>query len=284
MHASCAPALARTQQGQAIVEATMALAVLTLLAALTVLVGKYQSAQHSVIAASRYLAFECTARPAACRDAASVPELVDDVRWRVLSHVDAPVRTLQAQVDEPTARHRNPLWVDARNQPLLQRFADVGGQIGQPSFDAGAAVASGNGARVISNAVDLLSDLAGPGRFGLGLREGLADARVQVPFGRAAVGAAEGASLPRVALRARTVVLTDAWTASGPSGASDSVQARVEQGQRLAQAAELAAELAYAPTRALLALSELGPLEPTAGDFRYHEIDMDLVPADRIAR
>ena len=77
----------------------------------------------------------------------------------------------------------------------------------------------------------------------------------------------------------------DAWTATAAQTEDeDSVRHRVDRGQRLAGGAEDALALAYATTRAMLRATGLAGLEPQADAFRYHEIDVDLVPDDRIGR
>jgi len=83
-------------------------------------------------------------------------------------------------------------------------------------------------------------------------------------------------------MRATTAVLADAWTASGPAGSDPaSVETRVEQGRRL-PLVESALDAAYLPVRGLLTAAAALGIEPAAGAFRYHEIDVDLVPLDRL--
>ena len=83
---------------------------------------------------------------------------------------------------------------------------------------------------------------------------------------------------------ARTVVLTDAWHASGPYGSeSHSVQSRVEAGSRVDPLHEAQFALGYQLTRWSLDLMDFAGLEPTAASFRAHYTDVDRVPADRIA-
>jgi hypothetical protein len=83
-------------------------------------------------------------------------------------------------------------------------------------------------------------------------------------------------------LKAHLSILTDSWTASGPyGGASDSVQTRVDAGARL-PGVEPALRAAWLPVRALLGTGSLLGFESRANEFRPYEIDVDLVPPDRL--
>jgi hypothetical protein len=273
------------QRGQALAEALVAGLVLVPLVLLVALLGKYQSVQTQVIGASRWLAFECTVRPDQCRSFSAHPELVDEMRRRFFARADTEILTHDMPEDPPAASERQALWVDRSNRPLLERFADVGATVTEPEFNAGANVAGSLGGRSIAGAAQILSDLAGPGRFGLDIGKGLFDARVQVALARENGRADLLTQLDSLGLNvgAHVAVLTDAWnarTAFGPDG--DTVESRVARGSRLNGAIETALDLAYAPTRALLALAHALQVEPSASKFRYHEVDVDLVPADRL--
>src|SRR5690606_25466944 len=84
-------------------------------------------------------------------------------------------------------------------------------------------------------------------------------------------------------LRASTAVLGDTWSAAGPREGDDSVEARVDRGRRLVPTAEAAISAGYAPARALLLLADLIGLETGTDAFRPGEIDVDLVPEDRLS-
>ena len=133
-----------------------------------------------------------------------------------------------------------------------------------------------------------LSDIAGPGRFGFGLTDGLVRTRVQASLEGAdpAPERAWSIGIERLPLRigGRAAVLADAWNASGSRSGPRSVESRVQQGARLPGAAEAGFDLAYAPTRAFLALMGAIGLEPTADAFDYHHVDVTLLPPDREAR
>ena len=109
-------------------------------------------------------------------------------------------------------------------------------------------------------------------------------------------------------LSARSAVLVDAWNASSAKGQDPrSFESRVAQGRRLPGLGAAAGQLAlaaglvpagtlgdvgdgveglvdalYAPIRLLITGPLLAPVEPRGSLFRYHEIDVDLVPTDRL--
>lgn len=274
---------ARRQRGQALVETLVGALVLVPLALLAILLGKYQSMQQATIAASRTLAFECTVRPGACANGASQAALAEEVRRRHFGRIDREILSNDVLGDSAPADERNPLWVDRRGQPLLERFTDVDIALSSPPFDAGRSTAIG---RAASGAAGLLDRLAGPARFGLSISGGLVEARVKL---RVSPGEAGNERLARLdslplSMQARTAVLTDAWNASGPYGSDPGrVEARVEQGSRLDPVHQAQIAVGYQLTRWTLELMNLAGLEPSAGAFTPHHVDVDLVPADRIA-
>ncbi len=115
----------------------------------------------------------------------------------------------------------------------------------------------------------------------------MADAQVHARVSPSEVGNETFArldSLP-LAMRARTVVLSDAWYASGPDGGdAHSVRTRVGAGSRVDPLHEAQFALGYRLTRWAVDLMDLAGLEPAASSFRWHDSDVDRVPADRIAR
>lgn len=272
----------RGQRGQALVETLVAALVLVPLALLAVLLGKVQSMQQATIAASRTLAFECTVRPGACADTGSHALLAEEVRRRHFGRIDREILSNDVVADPAPTTERNPLWVDRRGQPLLERFADVDVALATPRFDAGRSTAIG---RAAGGAVGLLDRLAGPSRFGLSMTGGLVDARVQALVSPSEAGNERLARLDSLPLTmlARTAVLTDAWSASGPYGNAGRVESRVEQGSRLDPVHQAQVVVGYGLTRWTLDLMHLAGLEPSAGAFTPQQVDVDRVPADRIA-
>ena len=281
----CAVARPRQARGQALVEVLVAALVLVPLVLLLVWLGKVHAVRQATIAASRMLAFECAARPEACRDGDAHPELVDELRRRAFSRTDVQPLTQDRIADDAPAQERNPLWVDRANRPLIERFSDIGARIDHSGFDAGLSVASSQASGGAGQAVQLLSELAGPARFGLAIGEGLVAARVQAGVSASRTATDFSSQLDSIPLRVRatTAILTDAWNASGPYGGQpDSVEQRVAQGGGLPAAYEASIDARHLLTRGFIGLMGAIGLEPQADAFRYHEVDVDVVPADRL--
>jgi len=264
-------------------EALVAAIVLVPLAALIVMLGKYQSLQMATIAASRTLAFECTVRPDECADTARQPQLVAELRDRHFTRSDRPIKSralIAGLVPEPDS---NPLWTRTAGQPLLPDLDAVRAWLQWGSFDAGASTAIGQGRLRFTNAVALLDRLAGPERFGLALRGGLLEARVEASLPGVAPAAARGLDPLALTMRARTAILTDDWSASRALGTeADTLQSRVALGQQLDSIHEAAQPIAYQLTLWSIQLMGMISLEGRAPHFRYHESDVTLLPPDRI--
>ncbi len=273
--------------GQALIETLVGAAVLVPFVVLLIWLGKVQSIQQSTIAAARVLAFECSVRPDACADPSHHPEFADEIRRRMFARADLSIFSRDRMRDPAPASERNPLWTDAAGRPLVERFSDVGIRVDQDRFDAGLSVAESRAGALAANALEVLSRLAGPGRFGLEIDGGLVNARVQVNASSTAPAdlfSRQLATIP-LGIRAQVSVLTDAWNASGatnPGGRS--VEARVSSGRRLDPLYEASIDARYLPVRGFLSLMEVIGLEPTAAAFRYHDAELDVVPADRIAQ
>lgn len=278
----CARAL---QRGQALTEAAVAGVVMVPLFLLVMILGKYQSIQQAVIDASRWLAFECTVRIDECVAFDVHPELADEMRGHHFARTDRGVLSSDVLEDHPADSERLALWVDRSNRPLIERFSDIGARVTPESFDAGLSVAAGSNSGRALGGLHTLSNLAGPGRFGLDIGGGLVRARAQTAVSRSVAADSFIGQLDSIRLRpgATTAVLTDAWNASGPYGGDPrSVEARVERGGRLPGGAEDAIDLAYMPMRAFIwTMVGLG-LEGSGDKFDYHHVDVDLVPTDRL--
>jgi len=273
------------QRGQALLETLVGAIVLVPLVLLTVWLGKVQSVRQATIAASRTLAFECTARPDACASADGQAVLADEIRRRVFSRIDAGVLTADRVTDDAPAAERNPLWVDRANRPLLERFGDIGVRVDRERFDAGASLAESRAGGLVADVVGFLADRAGPGRFGLDIAEGLIDAKVQANVSASRSVTDFSSQLDTIPLRvkAHTAVLTDAWNASGPYGSDPrSVDSRVAKGRQILPLYESTIDARYLPTRGFIALMNAIGLEPTGDAFNYHRADVDVVPSDRL--
>ncbi|MCO5120363.1 MAG: hypothetical protein M9951_12115 [Burkholderiaceae bacterium] len=267
-------ALRRRPCGQALVEALVGMALLATLGMLVVLLGKYQSIAGSAIVASRSLAFGCAVMPGGCAGGAVPESLLHSIR-------DAQ---FGPGSDQPASATRA-LWHDRGGAPMLDRFNGLAARIDTPRFDAGQSLAGSQRLSGIPDPADIIAGLAGPGRFGLDIADGIRNAHVEVavqpdrPTGRIDESLMGMALLPR----ANTAVLGDTWSAAGPYGGDDSVEARVDRGRRLAPAIEAGIVAGYAPARGLLLLADLLGLESGTDAFRPGEIDVDLVPSDRLA-
>lgn len=263
-------------RGQALVEAVIGIAVLSVLAILVVLLGKYQGVAAAGISASRSLAFGCAVLPDGCNGGSAPPELVDSVRAVQLAAPLAPAEE---------ARALPALWHDRGGTPMLDVQSGLSASIETPRFDAGEAVAGSRQLRGIANPLQLVSLLAGPGRFGLETADGIRDAHVELAV-QPELSAMElddrlfGMAL---AVHANTAVLVDTWSADGPHDSAASVSARVERGRSLGAPVEAALAAGYAPARTLLRLAGAIGLESGVEAFRPDEIDVEIVPLDRLA-
>ncbi len=297
----CRGARAASQRGQALVEATVLAAALLPFLLAVPLIAKYQDIRHAAISAARTAAFECSIRPDNCDGPAAEAAAAGELRRRHFASHGRDLLSNDAPQDPGAAGDRNRFWVDQRGAPLLARFDDVRLDMSTASSDAIAgAVARWN--------TGLLP--AGPGAFGLVAEAGLATASVQAsvsPGRTLAQWLVRPAGL-QLALSAQAAILVDAWNASSGKGAEPrSFESRVDQGRRLPGLGSSAGQLAvaaglapsgslgdggegaeglidslYTPVRELITGPLLAPVEPRGSLFRYHQIDVDVVPADRL--
>lgn len=293
--------LARAQQGQALVEVTVLAAALVPFLLAVPLIAKYQDIRHAAVAAARTAAFECSVRPDTCAAPAAEAAASADIRRRHFASHDRDLLSNDAPDDAGPPEQRNRFWVDRRGAPLLARFGDVRLGVSTASSDAIAGTVAGWTGGVVP---------AGPASFGLAAQEGLVTARVQATVStghRLADWLARPEGL-QLDLSARAAVLVDAWNAPSATGPDPrSFESRVAQGRRLPGLGAVAGQLAsaaglapagsigaagagaeglvdalYAPIRGLITGPLLAPVEPSGRLFRYHEIDVEQVPADRL--
>ncbi len=276
-------AAVRRMRGQALTEALVAALVLVPLAALIIMLGKYQALQMATIAAARTLAFECTVRAQECAERAGQERLVAEIRDRHFTRGDRPITSTPGLTGRVAAENSQPLWTDTGGRQLLPDLGAVRADFAWGSFDAGASVAAGQGQSRFANAVALLDSLAGPGRFGLALRAGLVDTRVEASLPGVPPLAARAFESMGLTFRAHTAILTDDWSASRALGPEpDTLESRVALGQRLDPVHEAAQPLAYQLTLWAIDLMGMLSLEAQAGSFRYHHSDVSLLPPDRV--
>jgi hypothetical protein len=274
----CADRRRHRARGQALVELLVALIAVLPLCFGMVWLAKVLDVQQATIAAARALAFECTVRLDACRDADGHPELAFETRRRFFAAHRLGLRSDETAAGTPGVDERNAMWVDRSGEALLERFEDVTVSVAPVGFDSPLAFAAGQGA------ADLLSRVGGPGRFGLQIDGGFIDARVETRLSRSRPQdgwVSRMLSMPLV-LNAHLTVLTDGWNASGPYGpAADTVETRVSAGARL-PVADPVIEAGWLGARGLLAVADFLQVEPSASALRWREIDVDLVPPDRL--
>lgn len=301
------------QRGQALVEVVVLAAALVPLLLAIPLLAKYQDLRHAAIAASRSAAFECSVRPDECvaGESAIQARLADDLRRRHFARHDRDLLSNDALGDDPPPSERNRFWVDRRGAPLLAAPADVAVAVQPGELDA-ARSAWGRGAAMPASGAGFGLAAAAPAVFGLELDQGLitAGVRARVSLTRTMADWLEKPEGMALGFSGRTAVLVDAWNASSGKGSeARSFESRVQRGWRLPGLGEAAGLLAdagrsapagaleaigevdaeqaidalYAPIRTLISGPLLAPVEPRGSLFRYHEVDVDVVPADRVA-
>ncbi len=268
----CVAALARRrpQAGQGLVECLVfALALLPLLLGM-VFVTKYQNVRQAAIAASRSAAFDCTVRPEGCGSDTDVDASTAEARQR---HLADPQTDLQSTgVAAPTAHESHPFWVDRRATPLIDGPASTRVVVTREAADTTS--------RSDTAAFGL------PRHFGLRVGDDLvrADVMVQVSAGWRL---ADWLQQPRgmaLDLAGRTAILVDPWNASEGQGTDPrSVRSRVARGAvPPVPGFEVAVDAGYLPIRSLIRSPILAPFEPNGRAFRYHDVDVEQIPADRL--
>ncbi len=175
--------------------------------------------------------------------------------------------------DDPPAAERNPL-VDRSPQPrtdrTLQRHRRA--RRCQP-FDAGLSLPRRHRVDRRRDAAQLLSDVAGPGRFGLDIGGGLVAARVQLSASAALrPPTSAGSSLDSARIHAAPPCSPTRGTRSArPYAGGRSVESRVGRGRQLTSLYEASIDARYAAGARIHRLMGLIGLEPSADAFRYHD-------------
>lgn len=266
----------RREDGQAIIEFLVAALAMVPLFILIPLIGKYLDMKHSSIAASRALAFECTVRYEDCADLNRHPSFADEIRMRFFAgNAQSVLSNDRPERDEVAMG--NPLWVDRRGRPLLERYSDVGVRAD---------------ARTLSTpgALRTASNFFGPGRMGLEMERGLFDARVQVNVAARDGGADFLSQLDSLALNMQfhTAVLTDAWSARDPGRRGDrcnperrTVAGRASEASLCMIEVRGLDQTIYLPGATLVEPLSRVLLESNAGDFDFHDF-MDGRFSDRV--
>jgi len=272
----------------------------------TVWLGNLADLRLQTGSAARHLAFECTVRTPECLGTADAQGLNQAVRIRSFASVTGPVDGKDGTRGPPLAQtdHR-----DRRGLSLLSRYEDVAVRVEPSRFDAGLSQALGQAGRSMANAAETLSKVSGPDHFGLSLTGGLAVAKVETmtsarsKSSSAAVsnvgfsansparwmggGWRESLDPWPVRLQARAAILTDPWAASMPQGTDfQSVEQRLNSAWRVPSIGGLPSDALLSawsqPVQLFLKAANTLGLEPSADQFRYHRIEWDRVPADRL--
>lgn len=110
----------RRQRGQALTEFIALCIALVPLFLLFPLIGKYQDIAHSVLAASRYVAFDMLTR---YNNPKPQAQLEQEVRRRFFSAAALPIKSNDSAGD--FTADQNPLWRDPINKPLISNFNDI---------------------------------------------------------------------------------------------------------------------------------------------------------------
>lgn len=300
------------QQGQAMTETlVMMLGLLPFFIAIPLL-AKYQDMRQATLAASRTAAFECSVHFEHCHEQASTDEIANHIRRRHFSEVRMGVRSHDGVDDSRMAEQRNPFWTDRAGKPMLASFADVKLDITRERMDAYDEMKAHNVPQLrISQLAQTFSELTGPDRFGMPLSDGLVTAKVQAST---ALDDSWLKHLPadftnRLNFNERTVVLVDGWHASSAKGSeARSTASRVEAGRQLpsvrhvmqalngriqlvpqrfiqntvpSDKPELLLDVLYSPAR--FGISQ-DPISRNARLFHYHEVDVEIVPEDRLKK
>ena len=240
--------------GQAVIESIIVTGTLATVGALAVMLGKVQMASQANFGASHSVAFECAMLPQRCTRSMSTTGTETTSRLK-RNHFTQDKSGL-AQVAA---------WTDRAGSPMLESPDQIKTSLAHPHFGAGAITKLTN-------------------RFGLN-DGGLVTSTVQLDLMQDATQSQSPDLLSRLPLSfvAKSAILTDHWNASSPYGVQPtSVQVRVDQGKKLPKAAEIGFKIAYAPTRASMLFMWGLLLESDARKFKYHDVDMDIVPADRL--
>lgn len=245
------------QRGQSTVEFVVLALVLVPLLLIVPLMGKYMDIAQTTAVASRYVAFEGAVRHSSSADGWKTDtELAMEVRRRFFSNSDAPIKTGDTAGDFNA--HRNALWFDHRDTPLLPVFeknVGVRTTVQSLSHPIGALYAEKLG-------------LSHSNLYTGQVNVGIADIAGVVPFDT--IG---------LTVNRSTTLLADSWSAAGPAVVLSRIKSRPSD--PLGQFPYQPLELAALPIKPLIVLFEQlpgGTPPPDIGKF-----SPDRVPSDRLA-
>jgi hypothetical protein len=275
------------QTGQSLTETLVVSLALVPLLFLGIYIGKLADIQIANGAAARKLAFDCVQRREDCKNIGANADLVDASRRQFMTAPGREILSLDGLQDDPTADTTNPLWTTHKGTPLLEQFSNVSAQVTTNTLDAPGSHVASSAQSKVANATQHLSNIAGPGRFGFDLYGGFITAKVQTKLSQTAASFDTGARLDPfpLTMQRHVAILSDEWNASGATnGRADSTKRRVDQGQQLyliGPVAEAALSVAYSGTRAGMAVMDAISLEKNTRLFRWHDVDVSIIPSDR---
>jgi hypothetical protein len=111
------------QSGQALVEFLVVAVALLPLFLLIPVIAKYQSIAQATQLASRYAAFDGLVRNDTQNTSKPLDQLQDEVRRRIFSNSDAPIKT--GDVAGDFKANQNLFWRTPHDKPLIANFTDV---------------------------------------------------------------------------------------------------------------------------------------------------------------
>lgn len=272
--------------GQSLVETLVVCLALVPLVYLGVWLGRVADIQLATGNAARLLAFDCVYRFQQCQDLTASPDLVERVRVHAMSNDRREVLSMDQLENTPSIHQSKPLW-EHRGQHLLEKFSDVAGANQKESFDGPAGIIAGRNNTAVVDVTEHLSNLAGPGRFGLAIYDGFQKSFVQATLSPSAPSLTQGQRLDVIPLQLtrHVALLSDGWTSTGAkNGRADSTAVRVAQGQQLPIASAALEQLlraSYSGTRAAMRLAQGLGLEDQGDQFNWHEIDVTVLPNTR---
>lgn len=262
--------------GQALAEFIVIALAMVPLFLIIPLIGKYQDISHKTQLASRYVAFEATTWNDS-NGGSFKPEgqLADEVRRRFFSNGDAAIKTydVAGNVDA----HRNPLWVDHKNQPMIDDFANV-----QISFGPSGAATHASAFTALPKAADPFELYAPVVKNALGVQDkGIYTGRVSVKLATIAwpkIELSTGAGADpydalELIMSSHTSVMTDAW----PAKDANDVIGKINKAA-LFPAGKIAA-VNSGVSALVTVIDPIGVTPPKLGELEFWK---DVVPQDRL--
>lgn len=245
---------ASKQTGQSLVEFLVVAVALLPLFLLIPVIAKYQSIAHATQMASRYAAFDGLVRNDAQSTSKPLDQLQDEVRRRIFSNSDAPIKTLDVAGDFKA--NQNLFWRTPGDKPLIANFTDV--TVTRTQQD------SNDGQTVSSKPGPFLRTFGGTG---------IGSAQVSVTLANLPSGLKfyEPFDQINLVMHRSTSVLADGWAGKNPVDVENKF-APYAPGLALVKPLSLI-------INPLMVLAEPGVTPPKLGQLDFWR---DTVPADRL--